>query len=56
MDAEDQDDLEDELAQYGLTEVERAVDHHGGELDEQHDQEGLWDLVIRQGGGDVGGR
>lgn len=48
VDAEDQDDLEDELAQHGLAEVERAVDDHGGELDEQHDQEGLWHLVIRQ--------
>ena len=33
VDAEDQDDLEDDLAHDGLSEVEGAVHHHGPKLD-----------------------
>lgn len=46
VDADHQDDLEDELAQDGLAEVEGSVDDHGAELDEQHHQEGLGNLVL----------
>lgn len=53
VDAENQNDLEDELAQDGLAQVEGPVDDHGAELDEQHDQEGLGHLVILQRGGYV---
>ena len=45
--------LKYELSQYSLTEIQGSVNDHGAELDEQHHQEGLWDLVVRQRGGDV---
>lgn len=46
--------LEDELSQHGLAQIQSPVDDHGAELDQQHGQEGLRNLVLRQGGGDVG--
>lgn len=48
MDPEDEDDLEDDLPHDGLSEVEGPVHHHGAELDQNHDQEGTGDLVLRQ--------
>ena len=45
--------LKYELSQYSLAEVQSSVDDHGAKLDEQHHQEGLGDLVVRQRGGDV---
>lgn len=46
MNAEDQDDLEDDLAHDRLSEVEGPVHHHGPKLDQHHDQEGSWYLVL----------
>jgi hypothetical protein len=46
VDGQHQDHLESQLAQHGLAQVEGAVDDHGAELDQKHDQEGLWHLVI----------
>lgn len=48
--------LEDELPQDGLAQIQSSVDDHGAELDEQHGQEGLRNLVLRQAGGDVSRR
>lgn len=42
--------LKDEFPQNGLAQVQSSVDDHGAELDEQHHQEGLGNLVLRQGG------
>lgn len=53
MDTKDQDDLEDNLAHDGLSEVEGPVHHHGPKLDQDHDQERSRDLILRQGRGDV---
>lgn len=38
--------LEDEFSQDGLAQVQGSVDDHGAELDEQHYQEGLGNLVL----------
>jgi len=50
---EHQDDLEDDFAHDSLPEVEGAVHYHGRKLDQHHDQEGPWHLVLRQRRGDV---
>lgn len=41
-----QSDLEDEFSQYSFAQVQSSVDDHGAELDEQHHQEGLGNLVL----------
>ena len=46
VDAEDQDDLEDDLAHDGFSEVEGAVHHHGPKLDQNHDQERPRNLIL----------
>lgn len=38
--------LEDEFSQDGLAQVQGSVDDHGAELDEQHHQKGLRNLVL----------
>lgn len=38
--------LEDELSQDGLAQIQSSVNDHGAELDEQHGQEGLRNLVL----------
>lgn len=43
---EHQKDLEDEFSQHGFAEVQGSVDHHGAELDEEHDEERFGDLVV----------
>lgn len=48
VDAKKQDDLEDDLAHYRLSEVEGSVHHHGPKLDQDHDQERSWHLILRQ--------
>lgn len=53
VDAKEQDDLEDDLAHDGLSEVESAVHHHGAKLDQDHDQERSRHLILRQRRRDV---
>lgn len=53
VDAKDQDDLEDDFAHDGLSEVEGTVHHHGPKLDQYHDQERSRHLILRQGRRDV---
>lgn len=38
--------LEDEFSQNSFAQVQSSVDDHGAELDEQHHQEGLGNLVL----------
>lgn len=40
--------LEDEFSQDSFAQVQSSINDHGAELDEQHDQEGLGDLVLWQ--------
>lgn len=53
VNSEDQNDLEDDLAQHRLPEVQRPVHHHGSKLDEDHHQKRPRDLVLGQRGRDV---
>lgn len=53
VDSKEQDDLEDDLAHDGLSEVEGAVHHHGSKLDQDHDQERSGHLILRQRRSDV---
>lgn len=53
MDAKDQDDLEDDFGLNRLSEVKGPVHHHGPKLDQNHDQEGSWHLILRQRRSDV---
>lgn len=46
VDPKDQEDLEDDLAQYGLSEIQGPVHHHGAKLDQNHDQEGSRNLIF----------
>lgn len=48
VNAEHQNHLENTLSQQGLLQVEGPVYYHGTKLDEQHNQEGLWNLILRQ--------
>lgn len=54
MDPEHEDDLKHTLPKQRLFQVKGPVHYHGPELDQQHHQEGLRDLVFGQGLGDVG--
>lgn len=53
VDAKDQHDLKDDLAHDRFSEVEGPVHHHSPKLDEDHDQEGTWHLILRQRRSDV---
>lgn len=53
VDAKEQDDLEDDLAHDGLSEVEGAVHHHSPKLDQDHDQERSRHLILWQRWRDV---
>ncbi len=55
VDAEQQDDLEDDLSHHRLPEVEGPVHHHGSKLDQDHDQERPRHLILRQRWRDVRG-
>lgn len=46
VDPKDQEDLEDDFAQHGFSEVQGPVHHHGAKLDQNHDQEGSRNLVF----------
>lgn len=46
MDAKHQHHLENTLSQQRLLQVEGTVHDHGAKLDEQHHQEGFWNLVF----------
>lgn len=46
VNAEDQDDLKDDLSHHGLPQVQRTIHHHSAELDQHHHQERLRNLVF----------
>lgn len=46
VDSKEKDDLKDDLSHDGLPEVEGAVHHHAPKLDQHHDQERPWDLIL----------
>lgn len=46
VDPKHQDNLKDTFAQQRLAEVKSTVNDHCAKLDEQHDQEGLGNLVL----------
>lgn len=49
MDAKQQDDLENDLAHDGFSEVEGSVHYHGPKLDQNHDQERPRHLILGEG-------
>lgn len=52
MDADDQEELEQNLSDHVLSQVERSIDHDQEELDNQHKQERHWHFVLLEVGQD----